>query len=181
MKASLTILALGLALFDAAIGQQPVPVSPQVPTGVPSPGRRMLTSPRLPGMPGSQEEPVDLNRNYKLTFALKTGEKGDKEVALLTASSQIRLNTVMEADNPAMGSINAEVSGTLTEKEDGKLRLSYNISAGIPVTTQSGTQYITENASGVLVIELGKTYEIFKSSTRSYLVTVSPDGAGKGK
>jgi hypothetical protein len=58
---------------------------------------------------------------------------------------------------------------------------SYSINTGIPLVTQGNTQFINENASGVLAIEPGKSYEIFKSSTRTYTVTVTSENAGKEK
>lgn len=147
-------------------------------------------------MPQQIQADTDLSRNYRLVISFKSGEKIAKEIVLLTASTQVRISAAMEADEVTQATISAEMSGMLAEKEDGRIRFSYQLGASVPtvvVTSSSrpaadgskpeirNVQYVNESASGVLVMEPGKTYEIFKSSERSYTVTIQPEEAAKVK
>lgn len=188
---TITILApLLIVLTGVFPGQQPalaqnvaIPPQPQV-------RRQVLNTTQ-----GSQAE-ADLSRNYRLTVSLKIGDQPAREIVLLTASAQIRVSAVLGTDEVTQGTTTTEVSGILAEKDDGRLRLSYQLGASVPVVTQTSTsklpteaaktevrtiQYVNESASGVLVMEPCKPYEIFKSATRSYTLTVQPETAAKGQ
>lgn len=150
--------------------------------------------------PGSLPQPntadSDLSRNYRLTIGFKSGDKAAKEIVLLTASTQVRISAAMEADEVTQATISAEMSGLISEKEDGRIRFSYQLGASVPtvvVTSSSkpgadgakpeirNIQYVNESASGVLSMELGKAYEIFRSSARSYTVTIQPEEPAKAR
>jgi hypothetical protein len=183
MKAILLFFALLIVVADIALGQ---PINP--------PGVRQTRSVFNPAGAPAEEE-VTLTRNYRLTVAFKTSEKDTRDVAVLTSSSRVSLSTPLLAGDPALGTIHAEVTGTLTEKENGRLAFAYMLGAQIPLSTEASPpaqgpqlpspsrnlQYSSERVSGVLIIEPGKSYEVFKSGTRSYTVTITPEDAGKEK
>lgn len=165
----------------------PAQSAPNLPP-VPAPERRRVLSPN-----NASPEEKDLTHNYQLVFGFKDGGKPAQEIALLTASSQISVSACLAAkDESQLGMPTATIQGFLAEKDNGVLRLSYQIGASIPVPTQSmvskpgsgepkpvivNISYTNESASGVLLLQPGKTYEIFKTGERTYTVTIQPEPA----
>ncbi len=162
----------------------------QVPGGqppMPVPERRRVISPNG----GTPAEENDLARNYKLVFSFKDGDKPAQEIVLLTASSQISVSAGLNGkDDSTLGMTSASIQGLLSEKEKSIIRFSYQLAASIPVPSQSMTSnpgtpesksrvvsisYTTESASGVLLMEPGKSYELFKTGQHAYTVTIQPE------
>ncbi len=182
---SIAILAAFLAVLNAnSPCQEPVPVA----------SRRPLAPGNIPSAAGVAD---DLSRNYRLTIGLRQGDKPVREIVVLTASAQVRVSAVLEQDEATQGSTSVELNGVLSEKEDRSLRFSYQVGASVPRISQTLTSrsspadgpknvatsisYANESATGVLVMEPGKPYEIFKSAQRSYTLTIEPETPGKGK
>ena len=176
------------------VGAQPLLAQvPNAPVPVPNPERRRVMVPNN----GTTNEESDLSKNYKLVFSFRDAEKPAQEIILLTASSQVSVSACLDdKDESTLGMTTATIQGHLTEKEQGVIRFSYQLGASIPVPTQSmiskpgspearpqivNISYTNESASGVLLMEPGKSYELFKTGQHAYTVTIQPEPAQSSK
>lgn len=178
----LTVVVLSASSL-LALGQQP-----GQPVQLRPPGGRSPTDP----FAETQQEPVTLSTNYRITFSGKSGEAAIGELSALTCSKNILISgPLSSSDTPTTFTI----SGTLEEK-NGLLILSYSLGYRVAVFSgsqspqpgqpqppgqpppragYSSVQYMDHSSNGILKMKPGQTYDLLKVGGNTYSVIVTPE------
>jgi len=161
-----------------------LPLSAQIP--VPSGNR--LPQPGMAPQPLSRRsintaEPL-LSTNYRITFAGKAVDKPKGEISTLSCAAEFQVSGPMDDSSTPASLL---LSGTLAEQEDGTLVFTYNVGLSVPVTTSPGaagkepaapqvfkgnTQYSQHQATGILRVKPGKSYDLIKIAGVTYALTI---------
>lgn len=180
---TLLIVATDLPVCAQEAPAAPVPASSAAP--IPSlPARRRTNFSGVEDSAG-----VQLKQNYRIHLTISgTGEK-KRECSLLTSSRQVKSSlfagelgdTSGQNAAPLPSGLRISLSGLLDEVDEG-LRFQYSLTTSIPTpnsvqnsdkgTTVTSYSYTEEGTTSSLLMKPGKTYEVLKSGSRIYTLSI---------
>jgi hypothetical protein len=140
--------------------------------------------------PGFNEgSDIQLKQNYRIHLTIAGVGDKKRECSLLTSSRQVKSSLFAGelGDTPAQNAatlplgLRISFSGLLDEADEG-LRFQYSLTTSIPTpntvqnsdkgTTITSYSYTEEGTTSSLLMKPGKTYEVLKSGSRIYTLSI---------
>lgn len=180
---TLLIVATDLPVCAQEAPNAPVPASAAAPA-LPVPVRR-----RVPGPGLNEATDAQLKQNYRIHLTIVGAGEKKRECSLLTSSRQVKSSLFAGELGDASGQnaaalpsgLRISFSGLLDEVDEG-LRLQYSLTTSIPTpntvqNSDKGTaiisySYTEEGTTSSLLMKPGKTYEVLKSGSRTYTLSI---------
>lgn len=144
---------------------------------------------RVPGPGFNEASDAQLKQNYRIHLTVAGAGEKKRECSLLTSSRQVKSSlfagelgdTSGQNAAPLLSGLRISFSGLLDEVDEG-LRFQYSLTTSIPTpntvqssdkgTTITSYSYTEEGTTSSLLMRPGKTYEVLKSGTRIYTLSI---------